>query len=346
MPDLKTLLSRTTGLVATRRAASTPPDESAAMVALDETVERPRPEPVTRRRPAWLAMLSLDRSTVSASIEGTSLRIVSVSGQQVVGWASIPLPGHLVRHGQIANAADLGDVIDETFARLGLSRRRVAWALPGFQASARILDLPGLSGKELREAVTEEIEQSLGAAADESYLFWQRLEGRVRSRQVFVLVVPKSTILSALEVLEAADIHPYTMDLRSLALARAVGRRDAIVANLEDGSLDVAIIANAVPVLLRSTPLPATNLEAAQNRLVDEIDRALTWYDDTNPSHPLAADVPLYLTGRLATGISLAEKVRTLTGHPIGHLAPGFSYPPDFPASEYLVNLGLALKHR
>ena len=346
MPDLKTLLSRTAGLVSTRRPAVRADDTPADTIALDETTARPRTEPTARRWPAWLKTLSLDRSTVSASIEGTSLRIVSLTGQQVVGWASIPLASDLVRHGQIANTADLGDVIDEAFARLGLSRRRVAWALPGLQATARILELPGLTGERLREAVAEEIEQSLGAAADDSYLFWQRLEGRVRSRQVFVLVVPKSTVLNALETLEAADIHPYTMDLRSLALARAVGRRDAIIANLEDGSLDVAIVVHAVPALLRSIALPTINLEAAQNRLVDEIDRALTFYDETNPSRPLAVDVPLYLTGRLATGISLAEKARTITGHPIGHPLPGFSYPPDFPVGEYLVNLGLALKRQ
>lgn len=347
VPRLKSLLTRTAALVPTRRSVDRDDESISRAPRLDEAPARPDVEPAARRWPAWLKKPSFDRTTVSASVEGTSLRIVSLSGQQVVGWASIPLASNLIRLGQIADAVDLGDAIDEAFARLQLSRRRVAWALPGFQASARILDLPGLSGKQLREAVAEAVEQSLGAAADDSYLFWQRLEGRVRSRQVFVLAVPKSTVLSALEALEAADIHPYTMDLRSLALARAVGRRDAIVANLEDGSLDIAIVVNAVPALLRSIALPATaSLEAAQNRLVDEIDRALSYYDDANPARPLAVDVPLYLTGRLATGISLAEKVRAITGHPIGHLSPGVGYPPDFPVAEYLVNLGLALKRR
>jgi hypothetical protein len=343
---MRQLLQRTSTIVRSRRP-SLRPDTAARAPAQTEPIGTPRP-PVSSssRWPAWLKTLSLDRTTVAASIEGSSLRVVSVVKERVVGWASIPLASNLVRNGQIGDPADLGDVIDEAFARLNLPRQRVAWALPGFQVATRLVDLPGLRGKQLREAIAEEVEQSLGAAADNSYLFWQRLDGRIRGRHVFVLAVPKSTVLAALEALEAADIRPHTMDLRPLALARAVGRADAVVANMEEGSLDVVVVANTVPTVLRSIPLPgaATNQEAAQNRLVDEIDRALSYHDDAHPNHPLDADAPLYLTGRLATGIALAEKIRAVTGHPIGRLSTSISYPPDFPIGEYLVNLGLALK--
>lgn len=280
------------------------------------------------------------------SIEGTSLRIVSVTDQRVVGWASIPLDSRLVKGGQIGDPTDLGAVIDETFDRLELSRGNVAWALSGFQASARILDVPSLRGPELRRAISEDVEASLGGAADDSFLSWQRLDGRIRRRNVFVLAVPKSAVLTALETLEVAEIRPRTMDLRPLALARAIGRNDAVVANLEEGNLDVVVVSKGVPTLLRSVPLPGSsaNLEVAQNRLVDETDRALRYHDDANPDRPLDPETPVYLTGRLATGIALTEKIRALTGHPIGRLATGLGYPSDFPVSEYLVNLGLALK--
>lgn len=350
MPTLKTLLNRTGSLVSPRKLVVTPDEAAAEATGPESTVDataQPRPRLSSIRRPSWLRWPLLDRTTVTLSIEGSSLRIVSLLNQRAVGWASISLDNRLIKNGQIADPVDLGQVIDETFERLSLPRQRVAWALSGFQASARVLDLPGLRGNDLRQAVAEEIDRSLGAAADESYLSWQRLEGRIRSRGVFVLAVPKSTVLTALEALESAEIRPYTMDLRPLALTRAIGRANAVVANLEEGSLDVAIVAGGVPTLLRSVPLPgaATNLEVAQNRLVDEIDRAISYHDDANPERPLDPEAALYLTGRLATGIALAEKIRAVTGHPIGRLATGITSPADFPVGEYLVNLGLALKH-
>jgi len=345
VPSLKGLLNRTNGLIPSNRPSVDDAAHASVSARRDEGAP-PRGTTPKVGRPDWLKRLAFRRATVAASVEGSSLRIVSFVNQDVVGWTSINLDSGIVRNGQIVDPANLGDVVDEAFDRLKLSRGRVIWALPGFQTMARVLDLPDVRGAALREAVYEEAEQALGVDVDDSYLFWQRLEGRVRSRKVFVLALPKTTVLTALEALEAAEIHPTTMDLRPLALARAVGRGDAIVVNLEDGTLDIAIVARGIPTLIRGMPLPgvSSNVEAAQNRLIDEVDRALTYYDDSDPLHRLDPDAPLYLTGRLATGIALTEKIRTVTHHPIGRLPTNPSYPPDFPVAEYLVQLGLALK--
>lgn len=349
VPRFRTLLDRTGALTRGNRflagRGAAPAVEPSPEVTAPAAASVPRPRHTRFHRPSWLTWPLLDRSTVTASLEGSSLRLVSFSGPRVLGWASIPLDHQIIRGGQIGDPPAVGSAIDEAFDRLQLSRRRVAWALPGFQATTRILDLPGLRGERLRRAIFDELEPSLGVALDDSYLFSERLEGRVRGRNVFVLTLPKLTVLTALEALEAAGIRPATMDLRPLALARAVGRADAIIANLEEGSLDLVVVAGGVPTLLRSVPLPTTaTAEVAQGRLVDEVDRALRYYDDTIPERPLSADAALYLSGRLATGIALAEKLRAVTGHPIGHLTTDVTYPADFPVGEYLVNIGLALK--
>jgi type IV pilus assembly protein PilM len=319
-------------------------------VAEIERRERPaRPfdlQPTIERARAF-ALKSVARQSVAVSAEGTSLRLLALANNRVLNWASEPLGERASRGSQINDPVALGTTIDETFDRLQLPRGRVAWALSGFNALSRILDLPGLRGEELRQAITEEVERVMGASASESFLYWQRLEGRIRRRNVFVLAIPRTTILSALEALDVANIRPRTMDLRPLALARAVGRADAIVVNLEEGSLDVVVVEQSVPTLIRSLPLPASaalTREAVQDRLVQETERTLAYYDDANPDRPLDVDAPLYLTGSLATGIGLAERMRAMTRHPIGRLAGLPPHPPEFPVSDYLVNLGLALK--
>lgn len=298
------------------------------------------------RRPPWLTSASLARQTVTLSVEGSRLQILAVRNGVAEGWTNILVEDRLIRSGQVIDANGLGSLIDDTFDRLTLPRSRVAWALPGHGATFRIVDLPNLRGEELRQAVAEEISRGLGASAEESYLFWQRLTGRIRQRQVFVLVVPKASVLGALEALDTANIQPLTMDLRPLAIARAIGRSDAIVVNLEDDSLDIVIIVDNVPALIRSLPLASAQIgrDAAQNRLVEETERSLGYYDDANLDRPLDVDTPLYLTGSLATGIALAERLRAVTRHPIGRLTSTVAHPPDFPLAEYLVNVGLALK--
>jgi len=209
-----------------------------------------------------------------------------------------------------------------------------------------MIDLPSISADDVREAVAEEFDRLLGAPAADYYLFWERLAGRIRQRTVFALAVPKSTVLAALEAMEVARIRPVAMDLRTIALARAVGRSDAIVTNLEEGSIDIVIVERGIPAAIRSVPIisPTVNREAIQNRLIEETERALAYFDDTNPDHPLDADAPVYLTGSLANGIALTERLRAIIRHPIGRLKPEGIYPPELPLSDYAVNLGLALK--
>lgn len=274
------------------------------------------------------------------------MRALLLTNGQVIDWSTLPIAERAARGSQINDPLALGTAIDDGFDQLQFPRKSVAWALPGFQSTARILELPGLRGEELRQAIEEEFERILGASASEFFLTWQRLEGRVRRRNVFVVAVPRATVLSAVEALEVAEIQPRTMDLRPIALVRALGCADGVVANLEEGSLDIVVVDRSVPAVIRSLPLvgPSAAKDAAQNRLVEEIERTLAFHDDSNPDRPLDVDAPIYLTGSLATGIGLAERVRAVTRHPIGRLKPGGAFPPECPVTEYLVALGLALK--
>jgi hypothetical protein len=342
LTDLRAFLNRTSGGL--RRLIPRPEDPAEDLPGA-EVVVAPR-RAIVLRRPEWLKALATERATITASLEGSAIRLLTYQSDRVAGWTEVPVLEKAGKGGQISDAVALGTAIDEAFERFELPRRHVAWGLPGFQAITRILDLPNLRGDELRLAIEEELERIIGSSASDFYVNWTRLPGRIRQRRVFVLAVPKPTVLTALEALEVANIRPYTMDLRPLAIARAIGRADAIVANLEEGSLDVVVVERNLPTMLRSLPLLGTSAarDAAQTRLVEETERTLAYYDDSNPDHPLDLDTPLYLTGSLATGIALTERLRAATRHPTGRLTSPIPAPPEFPVVDYLVNLGLALK--
>lgn len=318
-----------------------------------QTTERPsqparpdwsRPSDGERSEPLLSRLIA--RQSVTASVEGNSFRALILTNGRIVDWSAMTVGARSARGSQINDPISLGTDLDSAFGQLRWPRSNVAWALPGYQASIRILELPGLRGAELRQAIEEEFERILGASMSDFFLSWQRLEGRVRQRNVFVVAIPQTTVLSAIEALDVANIQARTMDLRPLALARALGCTDAVVTNLEDGCLDIVVVDRSVPSIVRSLPLVGASAakDAAQSRLVEEIERTLVFYDDSNPDHPLDLEAPIYLTGSLATGIGLAERVRTVTRHPIGRLKPAGTFPPECPVAEYLVALGLALK--
>ncbi|HUX86744.1 MAG TPA: hypothetical protein VMW65_07055 [Chloroflexota bacterium] len=362
-PDVRAIFQRKSDLVskeglgglrAREEDFDDPDDLSLAPMPTEEKQSRPRlafsvadlrERLAAVQRQPWLDNL-LARQVVAVSVEGARLQMLTFRDQRVDGWATVPVDERFFRGGQLIDPTGLGGAIDDAFDQLALPRQRVIWSLPGQQATFKVIDLPRLQGEELRQAINEEAERSLGVTPEDSYIFSQRLSGRIKRRRVFVLAIPHSVVLTALEALDVANIRPLAMDLRPLAIARAVGRSDAVIVNLEDTNLDVIVVVDNVPVLMRSLPLAGATIgrEAAQNRLVEEAERLLTYYDDANPDRPLDADAPLYLTGSWTGGISLAERLRAVTRHPIGRLSPGIHHPPDFPVMDYLVNLGLALK--
>jgi len=293
-----------------------------------------------------VAGVRTDRGSVAISFGGGSLRVLQYVGRRVIGWASVPLPEGVVRGGAVVDAPALGGVLEETFDRLRLPRRHVVGAISGLRASASLLELPWVKDGELAEVVADEATRALGAAPDDSYLFWQRIPGRRRERFVYALAVPREPLLIALEAFEAGGLRADVLDLKPLALARAVNQQDAIIANLESDSLDVTIVVDDLPVLFRSLALPAglAHREPAHDLLVAEVCRALVSYEDAAPGHLLDGSAAIYLSGSDVGSIALAERLRAQTGHPIGRPTPPMHYPSDFPLAEQLVNVGLALK--
>ena len=348
--ELRSLLSRTGALVSSANPGRLAPRAPGSVVipAAGSTDDDRAMESRPGNWRSRLTALSRDRTAVALSVEGSSLRILTSARDRVVGWSTVLIADRAGSKGQINDPAALGSAIDAAFEEHQLSRANVSWALPGFGVTTRLIDLPNLRANQLREAVAEEFDRVLGVSMDDYYLFWERLAGRIRQRTVFALAVPKSTVLSALESLEVAGIKPRTMDLRPIALARAVGRSDAVVTNLEEGSIDVIIVDHGVPAAIRSVPILGASVtrDAAQARLIEETERALAYFDDANPDHPVDVDAPIYLTGSWATGIALSERLRSITRHPIGRLKPDGLYPPELPVADYAVNLGLSLKRK
>lgn len=283
---------------------------------------------------------------LSLSIEGTTVRILSASGDKVEAWHSAPFNPRFVRGGFVADAPGLGEVIKTAREEKKFGKGTVVCALPAVGTTSQILTLPKVDRGQLATIVNREARRLAGAALDESYLHWRALPSTMAQQQVYLLTVPKEPLHALIKAVEAAGLKPSIVDLKPLALMRAVNRRDAIIGNGESNSMEAVIVIDDLPVMIRSAFLGEEMLsqDYAVGRMSDELVRTIAAYNDSHHEQPLDPELPVYLTGAVAGSVAFAINVATLTGRPIEPLDPPLNYPSEFPVAHYMVNMGLVLR--
>jgi type IV pilus assembly protein PilM len=222
----------------------------------------------------------------------------------------------------------------------------VVCALPGMRAVSRIISVPNMSKKEMESAFPREVRRVMTVPEEDNYIHWQALPAGKEQTPVFVLVVPREGVLQFLEALRLGGVKPRALELKPLSLVRAVNQKDAIIANGESNSVELVIVVDDVPVMIRSVFIGEGEIaeDYAVGRISDEIRRTIVTYDETNKENPLDPDIPIYLCGAAASSVPFALNVAAFTGRTVQPLEPPIHYPEDFPLSDFMVNVGLTLK--
>lgn len=292
-----------------------------------------------------LILPSLQR-VITLSIEGTNLRFLSFARGKVESWGNEPFPARLLREGYVVDPEGMGQVIRSALRSGGITQGKVLCAFPGVGAVSRVLSLPRVAKSELDKVVVREMRRTMALSAETHHLVWQPLPGKGRELKVFLLAVPREPLYAWVHALQAAGLKPQAIDLKPLALARGVNQKDAIIANVESNSIELVIVLNDFPVLMRAVTLggEAITPEDAAARLLEELDRTLSFYNETNRANPLNPEIAVYLTGELAASSTLVGEVATVTGHPVAPLEPSLRVPKDLPLASFMVNIGLLLK--
>ncbi len=280
------------------------------------------------------------------NIGATSLRLLSVKGGQVGKWGSAPLAPGMVRDGLILKPQAVGEAIDALFKSTGVPEERVIISLTGLSFTYRILSLPRMKPVLLEKAIQRGIKKEIPLPLEELYLSWQAIGGGHDELDFFVLGVSKNLVDAVVQTLVVAGVEPYLMDLRSLALARAAGRGNAIIVSLEPDCFDIVLVANGIPAIMRTVSPrgEGATLEDNIQRLTDELSKTVKFYDGSYPENTLSPDTPLLLTGELTAGAVTSQLIQAEVTYPIEPLVPPLQFPPDLPLALYAANMGLALQ--
>lgn len=136
------------------------------------------------------------------------------------------------------------------------------------------------------------------------------------------------------------------MDLAPLALCRIPNEPKAIIVNARLDYLDVIVIADRLPQVIRRLSLPseAESLEEKLPFIAEEFNRTVAFYNSSHMDNPLGSTVPVFVCGDLMEAPETWQSVVGKSGYSVSALPSPVEPPEGFNPNEFMVNIGLAFK--
>lgn len=286
------------------------------------------------------------KRTLTLSFEGRTARMLLASKEGIERWGSVDLPQEHMDQGLISDPEAVAAALTKFIGTKGVPRRRVITSLTGHRTVSRVLSLPAIKRKQLPEAVRRKAKQELPLPLSETYLSWQLISQENNHMQVYAFAVPRAVIDRQMEALRAAKLRPRAMEIKPLALVRAVNQPDAIIVNMEQQSMGVIIVRKGIPLIMRSVPQPGDQVDHAvrMERLSQELSRTIQFYGESHPEDPLDPSIVIYATGEMLGSEQSRETLARRAQYAVEAAQPPMSLPEDVPVATYCANLGLALK--
>ncbi|MFQ5861021.1 MAG: pilus assembly protein PilM [Dehalococcoidia bacterium] len=283
---------------------------------------------------------------VTLDIESTTIRLLETDGPRVVRWASAFLEPGIWQDGAIANPQALSARIRQLWRSSGMKGREVVASLGGPFSLGRILSVRPVTGQQLATTVDQQIRQFLPTGLDQMHLSWQAIGVQEGAQQVLVLGASRDLTETLVRVTRAAGLTLAALELRSVALARAVNRRQALVANVEPTGLDIAVIVNGVPQVMRSLTWEEDSLPPKESagQVAEALELTVDFYNSRNPANPSDPSTPLFLAGQVAEDPAFVEEMRARVPYFIEPLSVPLECPRHLSLFQYAINLGLALR--
>ena len=286
------------------------------------------------------------KKVVTLYINDTSLRLLVARGNRVKKWATLPLESGLIRDGVVVDEAKVAAKIKELFKTKRVSPKKVITGMSGLNSLSQLITLPHLPEAMLAEAVMREAERVLPVPLDELYISWQIIPASGEETLVFLAALHRQTVDAMVKTLRQAGVKPYLMDLAPLALTRVVDKATAMVADVRSAELDIVIMVEGVPQVIRSLSLPS-KAGSPQDRLSiirEELERTIKFYNSGHPEKPFESGLPIFVSGELVEAPEALQFLADELKQTILPLPSPLEPPKGFDSSQYMVNIGLALK--
>jgi len=253
-----------------------------------------------------------------------------VNGSIVAEHAvALPLPGDIVRDGEVMDEDTLSDALRELFGKSGLSKR-VRVGVANQRTVLRTLELPPVTDhKELAAAVSFQAQDQVPMPLSNAVMDFHPLgvvDTPAGPRQRVVLVAAQRDMIERLlGAVRRAGLTPEGIDLSAFALIRSLYRRepeqaDRVLYLNVDGLTNLAIAEGTV---CRFTRVVGSGLEGMASELAERRSIALT------EARTLLAAVDLSAPAPSQSDMSAAQAQPGAPEAPAPALAQGEGEEPD-----------------
>ena len=260
------------------------------------------------------------KRVVTLEIDANAVRVMETFGEKVIKWASLSLEPTMTDGGVIADPETLSAAVRQVMTSSGIQAKDVIASVSGLYSVNRILMVANpAKGANTREAVLEAAKDTIPLATDELYLSWQTITASADGQHVLVLGVPRDVLDTEVKALKAVGVNPYLLELKTMALARAVSKEQALVLNIEPSSFDIVIVVNGIPEVMRTVAWQQGDLtvEDRVERLTVSLELTVGFCNSRHPGNPLDPATPLFITGQMSSDPALMEELQARARQPI-----------------------------
>lgn len=285
-------------------------------------------------------------SQVCLYIEDNAIKLLYTKNKAIEKWASLALEPGLVSEGAIVNEEAVSNRIKELLKLHKIKETRIIAALSGLNSVFRILSLPELPPSLVQEAVYNEANRVIPLPLDQVHLGYQVIDSPPGETKIFVVAFPRTALEALSGTLKKAGLELRILDIAPLALCRCADAPKSIVINSWLNNVDIAIVADRVPLVIRSMTLPtdSTELEDKLPTLSEELTRTISFYNSSHSDDKIDETTPIFVCGDLASEPNAWPALTEGEENPVSTLLSKIDAPEFFIPCEYMVPIGLALK--
>ncbi len=202
--------------------------------------------------------------------------------KELVSFASAAAPPHFLVSDSEVDWAAYSKALEEFYAESEFSTRDVVAALPESQVFTRVITVPKMSGKELKNAMQWEAEQYLPIPLKEVSLDYRVISNSSPADKTDVLLVAAPLTLTAkyLKIISEAKLSIVGLETESLATARSLvgltlSTPTTLVVSIGAVTTDISIVSKGCIRFTRSISTGGESFaRSVSQELGFEIDRA------------------------------------------------------------------------
>ena len=291
--------------------------------------------------------VGVSHETATITLEHGYIKLMLSKKLEVLDYRVVEVNPRLFREGIVSDPRRMSSFLRVAVGEMQPNIRNVLGVVPGYQTRMQNLILPKARGMDPAQIVPREAQRTMGISADTSYLAWQRLPDTLDNSQWMVLSATKRSVSTLTTTLLSAGLKLTVVELRPLALARAINKADAIIAWAAADGCEAIVVRDWLPMSHQAAywgAEPPVEGDVLVNRITEVTERAVITYDQQYPNTPLPEDTPLFVTGTpIGKEPDIASRVATALGRQVDNIEPSMEIPEGFPIHDMIVNVGLSL---